>query len=57
MAEVGRVAVVAVVEAEELPMAASAPGSLNSPDVAASPGRPAVVAVVVVEVAVVESRM
>ena len=57
LAGVGWVAVVVVVEAEELPMAASAPGSLDSPGVAASPGRPAVVAVVVVEVAVVESRM
>ena len=57
LAVAGRVAVVVAVEAEELPMAASAPGSLDSPGVAASPGRPAVVAVVVVEVAGVESKM
>ena len=40
--------VVVVVEAGELPMAASPPGSLRSPGEAASPGRPAVVVAVVV---------
>ena len=48
LAGVGWVAVVAVVEVEELPMAASPPGILISPGVAASPGRPAVVVAVVV---------